>query len=403
MYRLRSGSSSASSKPVAIFTWNPDWNTLKTLNLSQRIELFKEFIAHSQQEFDAHPNDRNNICLMVAPDLVFSLGSATEVHTYEDFVGFCKEMDSLKSMLKPNSLVIAGAIDYVDESGDYYKVTTPIISSQTPVAFYDKKASAGNQKHGEKILPMKPGQVDGYFEFQELALGLEICQDHEVRTLQKTLQRLAKTVSIHVLISHGQCRRDFAVVTPTSNNKTIFVHVELEPGAVNQEGRTLESKNYEVEIKCAAPSTYHQTFLNEKIKPLKLTPIMTFPIASSGIRYCIVHAAQLSTRPRASSLSLMVDSPSSYSSPRLRSLIKQPSNDSPMSLASEFPSPMSISPAMIETKTPTEDKDASLSASPSTTTAKNRYRMKYIKSLKITANQPMFPGDAVIIPDYFKK
>jgi hypothetical protein len=396
-------SSRITHKPVIIFTWNPEWATLKTLELSQRIELFKEFIARSQHEFSIHQNARNAICLMIAPDLVFSLGSATALHTYDDFISFSTQMDSLKAMLTPASLVIAGAIDYVDISGDYYKVTAPIISNQMTL-FYDKKASAGNQKHAGKTLAMLPGQLDGYFEFQGLPIGLEICQDHQMRTLQKTLQRLAKTVSLQILISNGQCRRDFAVISPTSNNKNIFVHVELEPGAMNQEGRTLESQNYEVELKCAAPSTYHQTFLNSKLKPLKLTPILSMPIPSSGIRYCTVSIAQSSARPSSSTLNLMVDSPLSSNSPRFPLFRKQSSNDSPMSLVSESASPISCSPLSTEIKTPSEEKDSLLPPSPATpvTIVKNPYAIKYMRRLKITANQPMFPGDAVIIPLYFK-
>ncbi len=284
-----SSPSMSTHRSVVIFTWNPDWNIVKTLDLKQQIELFKAFVIRSQQEFIDQENESDAVCVLIAPDLIFSLGSPIALRSYNDFVYFCDQLRTMQSLIMPSTIVIAGSMDYLTQKGDQYKVTAPIISNRS-FTFYDKKVPAGTRKVGDKIISMQSGEINGYIEFQNVLIGLEICQDHEVQTLRNTLHDLKKTVVIQVLISHGQCRRDSALVRPSHLNEVIFVHLELEAGESNQEGRILETANYRVKLKSQKA---HHRFITNMLQPIELTPIETSVIESddknlSAIRYFTV-------------------------------------------------------------------------------------------------------------------
>lgn len=295
----------ASQKPVAIFTWNPDWSAIKSLSLGQKIELFRAFVVHCQKEF-AESKAENAVCLMVAPDLIFSLGSNTNINTYQDYLNFCESMRKIQTMLGQDSLLIASAINYITEDGNHYKITAPVITKER-IDYYDKKATTGNRMHEGVSLPMLPGQTDGYFEFQGIPIGLEICQDHEKKTLQASLNLLQKTVAIHVLISYGQTRRDFAIAKPSRSGEVIFVHVELVAGAKNQESRTLETANYRVTL---APQKGSQSsdrtrhnILRQIATPLKLERINTSAIVSDDVSLASIRCCAVMLSPQKKLLS----------------------------------------------------------------------------------------------------
>lgn len=213
-----------------IYTWNPDWQKFQYLALAEKIRCFSAFVLEAQADFTQRAgNDNHALCLIVAPDLIFSPAAdviAQKPYTQADY--YCLEIKlfTLQTQLDHRVAVITGAISYLAADNTTYKISSHIVTKRD-IHYYDKKHSAENKNWLNMSIPMQSGEHSGIFEFHGRSIGLEICQDHEAGTLKKDLH--GKTVDIHVLIANGQNVRCDNIATDI-NQKGLFIVCELQPG-----------------------------------------------------------------------------------------------------------------------------------------------------------------------------
>lgn len=240
-----------------IYTWNPDLETFQHLPLHEKIMALNEAVLRCQLHFQDHTdNDERAICLIIAPDLIFS-GANGIVYSYDDNEDMKYRISLMQMTLDSRVLVFAGSIEYLTEKQDYYKNTAYVISNNS-IRFYSKKESSGDIIHKGKAIPLAKFQGSGIFEFNGVRIGLEICKDHDVGTLKQEVGE--GCVDVHVLISNGQNIRSHHIAADPRKNGT-FVICELEPGRTIDESKTSEkSACYSLKPSSTCTDTSRQKF-----------------------------------------------------------------------------------------------------------------------------------------------
>lgn len=216
------------SDKLHIYTWNPPWDEFKQLTLNGKIAEFKKFVSLSQEHFKKQNKDADSVCMIIAPDLIFSRSEGLDVCSFNEKIMLDQELATLQPELDFHTLVIAGSMEYATEDESHFKNTTTCLSHNA-IQTYDKKKPTSDLKYiNNKKLEMERGKKTGIIYFNGRKIGLEICQDHEEAALQTELG-INNNVDIHVLISNGQLRRSDRICCVNSTNSGIFIHCELEP------------------------------------------------------------------------------------------------------------------------------------------------------------------------------
>lgn len=208
-----------------IYTWNPNWEEFQHLPLRKKILAFNEFVLKCQFHFQEQAiSDRNAVCLIVAPDLVFS-GKWPTTYSHDDNEKLKVSHSFLQGLLDERVLVIAGSIRYLTSTNNQYKISAYYISAKL-IQAYDKQIPSGQLIISDKNIPLTCKKRTGIYEFNGIRVGLEICKDHDDGLLN--IETGKGCVDIHVLISNGQNIRHNNIAA--SRHDGIFVACELEPG-----------------------------------------------------------------------------------------------------------------------------------------------------------------------------
>jgi len=177
--------------------------------------------------------DEKAICLMVAPEMIFTPAEETNrgLYTAVEHTCLVNMLNNLRNRLDDRVLIIAGTIQYLIDGHDQYVNRSYIVSSES-LNFYDKKANTGDihiQDNNCKMraINMQAGKSTGLILFKGIRIGLEICLDHEEKTLLRELQG-QKPVDIQVLICAGQSIRKESLAT-SKNKPGLFIVCELTP------------------------------------------------------------------------------------------------------------------------------------------------------------------------------
>jgi len=261
--------SSETRNTLHIYTWNPPFDSLDVLTLTEKTQQFIEFVKVSQAHFlNREPITSRDTCIIIAPDLLFSPMQDSAVHTLGEKMALDEKMAVLKPLLSIRSIVIAGSIEFLMEDASLYGITSHVITSDA-VKTYDKKhpVYAGQRLLTEPIhtsVVMYEGKKSGLFEFRNLTIGLEICQDHEKETLKKELGN-EQFVDLQILLTAGQSIHKEHVCTPVSR-AGVLVQCELKPHITYDAGvfgsKELETAVYTVQKEVKEPS-FRARFLQE--------------------------------------------------------------------------------------------------------------------------------------------
>lgn len=205
---------------VLIYTWNPNWENFQYFSLDEKINAFRDYVLLSQKIFGEMCANKQTICLIVAPDLIFTPAgdesNSIHNHTYswDAYLHFKNRMEEIQNELLPTAFVIAGAIEYATEDNQHYKITSFILTKEQ-IQSYDKieyiddiittKIENISRLKKSATLTALKNRKKNVFHFHGVIIGLEICQDHEKQTLLNAIKHAA--LDIHVLISAGQTAR----------------------------------------------------------------------------------------------------------------------------------------------------------------------------------------------------
>lgn len=219
-----------------IYTWNPDLGMFLKLPLQEKIMMFNQTVLWCQAHFqDQTKKDEQSVCLIIAPDLIFS-GEGGSVCSHEDNEDLKVRLSLLQMQIDARVLVIAGTIRYFTKSMETYKITAYVIS-QNAIQSYSKKESASHVIHDGRSIPLAKGEQSGIFKFDNLDIGLEICQDHNTGTLIQELGN--RGVDVHVLLCNAQNIRAHHIAADARRNGT-FIVCELRPRHVVNDSKIFE-------------------------------------------------------------------------------------------------------------------------------------------------------------------
>lgn len=225
------------SSKLSVYTWNPVWDIFQHLTLEEKISEFEIFVAMSQKHFYRADNkEPDSLCLIIAPDLIFAPKddidpTVSPIYLYSDKEYLENRLFTLIRSLHTHVLVIAGTIVYATQAHDKYKISSFVLSIDG-IQIYDKKFPT-TAKHmlGQKELPMESGNTTSVIKFNGRRIGLEICQDHEMKSLQSEIG-INNCVDIHVLLSAGQNIRISHICSFRHDRDGVFIQCERRPGRV---------------------------------------------------------------------------------------------------------------------------------------------------------------------------
>ncbi len=292
-----------------IYVWNPAWESFALLSIEQKANAFKLFVETSQKHFlSREPIQPGEVCIIIAPDLIFSLTTDDAIYSLEEKLFLDEFMLSLKTSLSNRTLVVAGSIIYLMEETAFYAITSHVVTCNS-MTTYDKKYSThlDAKRITQPIntyVNMHKGKKSGYFQFRHLTIGLEICQDHEEMTLKKELGQ--HFVDLHILLTAGQSIRNEHVCTPLSNFG-VMVQCELEPDKIYDAGargtKQLATQVYSV-TKTMMQKTFRSSYFNDLGKQYH---IKLCSQSANDIGFDIKHTAVTVPYPKKSPLDLLVN------------------------------------------------------------------------------------------------
>ena len=205
---------------IVVIMWQVRNSQFVSLGLEEKIletqKKFKQVLSLAKS---------NESCYVVVfPDYLF--WNDEQPYDHLSFMNYQSMVEGFGMSIPANMLCVAGSMEWVESNQEH--VSALVVGGNGFSFRYDKK----NPTDYERKRGFVPGTTKNTFEWQTLKFGMEICQDHEERTLMATGQK----VDIHILLSFGQLGRDHNLAIGLGGG--IFIQCELEtPQYWEKEGK----------------------------------------------------------------------------------------------------------------------------------------------------------------------